>query len=209
MKDPRDITLHDLITSWYGPPVRAAIPLPDTCDWLPAPLKHWHTLASRWDARLTRMTSMVPPEKIQVADDGKAVFMVDATGDWRWSFDPADPGTVHDAELYEPWQRNPEPFTQFLIHTATRELVHSVPHRLWTSAAPDAAVAEILSPLEEIGFGAWQWPTPGHRIFTGDDTLVQVVAADGGWQVEVAAREPTALTRLESIATITWHRPTR
>ncbi|MFE6765512.1 hypothetical protein [Streptomyces sp. NPDC057689] len=208
MIDPKTIDLPDFLVTWYGAPSRSATPLPDSCDWLPDPLKEWHTLTSRWEKRLTFTTKMIPPERIRIAEDGKAIFMVDATADWRWCIDPDDPGGVFDAERYDPWDRNPEQLTEFLVHNTVREVVYGATARVRALAVPEETLTEILAPMEEVAFGAWEWPAPGYRIFMGGATLAETVKADSGpgWDVEVVASEFDRLSYLEGISGVRWRR---
>jgi hypothetical protein len=151
---------------------------------------------------------MIPPERIRIAEDGKAIFMVDATGDWRWCIDPDDPDGVFDAERYEPWGRNPEQLTEFLVHNTVREVVYGAGARVRALAVPEETLTEILAPMEEVAFGAWEWPAPGYRIFMGGAALAETVKADSGpgWDVEVVASEFGRLSYLEGISGVRWRR---
>ncbi|MGW0436219.1 hypothetical protein ACWDV4_27180 [Micromonospora sp. NPDC003197] len=208
MIDPKRINLTDFLATWYDAPSRNATPLPGSCDWLPNPLKEWHTLTSRWETRLTFTTTMISPERIRIAEDGKAIFMVDATGDWRWCIDPDDPEGVFDAERYEPWDRNPEQLEEFLIHNTVREAVYGAAARIRALAVPERILEEALAPMEEVAFGAWKWPAPGYRIFMGNAALAETVKADSGsgWDVEVVASEFGQLSHLEEISGVHWRR---
>jgi len=208
MIDPREIELPEFLLTWYGAPGRRAAPLPTSCDWLPYPLKEWHTLASQWVNRLTFTTSMIAPERIRIAEDGKAIFMVDSTGDWRWCIDPDDPESVFDAERYEPWERTPERLAEFLVHNTVRETVYGASARIRSLAVPEEVLTEILAPMEEISFAAWQWPAPGYQLYMGGGALAETIRSDSGrgWDVEVVAPEFGQLSRLEEISGIHWRR---
>jgi hypothetical protein len=205
--EPVNIDLGEFLATWYGPAAKDPTPLPDSCAWLPRPLREWHVLAARWDVPLESVTTMIPPERIEAAD-GRAVFMVDATGDWRWCFDPEDPDGVYDAELHEPWERNPERLEEFLVHRAVSEVLHGAPATLRAFDVPDEALRDVLGPLEEAAFGAWRWPTPGYRTFMGDQVVVQIVRSGGEprWYVQAAAPEPGRLSGLGDIAGVDWRR---
>lgn len=207
MIEPASINLAEFVTTWYGPPGKDATPLPDSCDWLPRPLREWHVLASRWDVPLTSVTSMIPPERIEIAE-GKAIFMVDSTADWRWCFDPDDPYSVFDAELYEPWERNPERLPEFLVHSTVKQVFHTAPATMRAFAVPDVVLTEILGPLEEVAFGAWRWPTPGYRIFMGDNVLLEIIWSERepGWFVEAAAPDSSTLSGLGNVAGVHWRK---
>jgi hypothetical protein len=207
MIEPRDIDLLELLTTWCGPPTKMPVSLPSSCDWLPQPLKEWHVLASRWEAPPASVTSMISPDLISVVD-GKAIFMVDSTGDWRWCFDPDVPDSVFDAELYEPWEQNPEPLEVLLIHRAVVEVFYSATARMRAFAVSDEALAQIVAPLEEVAFGAWRWPAPGNRSFMSDKVLAEVVGArsGAGWDVEVVATRSSYLSELESLSAAQWRK---
>jgi len=204
--DPKNIDLPNFLATWYGAPSKSTTPLPDSCDWLPKPLKEWHTLARQWDTRLTYTTSMIPPEQIRITEDGKAIFMVDSTGDWRWCIDPNDSDGVFDAERYDPLERNPERLADFLVHNTAREVVYGATARMRALAVSDETLTNVLAPLEEVAFGAWKWPAPGYRFFMGDTTLAEIIKADSGtgWDVEVVSPKFDLLSRLEKISGAHW-----
>lgn len=209
MLDPDDIDLTAFLTSWYGPPNRVAVPIPLRNAWLPGPLKDWHELASKWEASLTYTTSMVEPDNIKPTKDGKCIFMVDSTGDWRWSFATNAPDTVFDAEQYEPWEKNPETLSEFLLHNSVREAVYGAKARLRAISVPDDALAGILSSVQEVSFGSWTWPGPGYRTFMSDDLIIEICQhEDGsGWELEIGARNPLVLSAFENIEDLDWRRP--
>ncbi|MBD0736385.1 hypothetical protein BGM09_25040 [Streptomyces sp. CBMA29] len=151
---------------------------------------------------------MIPPERIKIAEDGKAIFMVDATGDWRWCIDPDDPDGVFDAERYEPWDRNPEQLTEFLVHNTVREVVYGAAVRLRALAVPEETLTEILAPMEHVAFGAWEWPAPGYRIHMGGAVLAETVKAESGpgWDVEVVTSEFHRVAHLERMTEVHWRR---
>ncbi|MFD4910354.1 hypothetical protein [Kitasatospora purpeofusca] len=209
MIDPASIDLAEFLTTWYGPPSQSSAVLPKEVDWLPAPLKEWHILTSRRDKPVTYMTTLLSPEDIQVEDDGKAVFMVDSTDDWHWSFDPSDPDTVYEAALHEPWGRNPESTAQLLVHNAVREVMFGATNKIWTFSVPDETLSKILSPLDRIGFESWHWLAPDYQILTGDCIVATVgrsVPGRPGWDVEIASFEASALSGFDGIANVDWRR---
>ncbi|MFJ1932737.1 hypothetical protein ACIOGZ_08690 [Kitasatospora sp. NPDC088160] len=209
MIDPADIDLADFLAACYGPPSRSAVGLPDSCDWLPAPLREWHVLASRWEKRINFMTKMIAPERIRLAGDGNAVFMIDSTGDWRWCFDPANPDSVFEAGLHEPWEKMPERMSQFLVHATIREAVYGATFGTHALSVTEDVLREILAPMREVGFGEWNWPEPGYRIFMGEGFVAMVaksVPGQPGWDVEVGAFESSTLSGLEDIPGVDWRR---
>src|ERR1043165_2393932 len=199
--DPATIQLTELLTTWYGTPSRDAAPSPPSSAWLPAALKEWHSLASQRDIHLTYTTSMIPPDSIRPTEDGKAVFMVDATADWRWSFDINDPDIVYDAEYHAPWSRNSERLSEFLVHNTIRELIFGAAVRLTAFTVSNQALAEVLRPLDEVEFGHWDWPAPGYRTFMEAGTIAEIVEpeAGSGWQVSVGMTRPDLLPRIPQI----------
>ncbi|RBQ20019.1 hypothetical protein DP939_09310 [Spongiactinospora rosea] len=206
MIEPQSIELTDFLVTWHGAPSISAAPLPASCDWLPEPLKDWHILSKQWDRELTHTTWMVWPEDIRIGDDGKAVFMMDTTADWCWCIDPNDPDAVFDAEQYDPLKRNPEQLTVFLIHNTVREALHGTSPRMWAFDISSEILSEILSPMEEIAFGAWNWPEPGYRTFTDGAMLAEIARPDSGsgWFVAVAASQVETLSRLTEISEAHW-----
>ncbi|MEU8712444.1 hypothetical protein [Streptomyces sp. NPDC048663] len=206
MIDPKDINLPTFLADWYDAPTRDRTPLLDVYDWLPAPLREWHELATQWDRRLTYTTSMIPPEKIRLSEDGKAIFMIDSTGDWRWCIDLNDTSGVFDAEEYEPWERGPEQLGDFLIHCTVREVIYGAAAKLRAIAVSDETLEKIIDPLEEIAFGAWKWPAPGYRYFLGNATLAEIIRAESGdgWNVEVVSPKLNLLQQFKEIPDARW-----
>ncbi len=153
-------------------------------------------------------TSMIPPERIKIAEDGKAIFMADATGDWCWCIDPHDPDAVFNAERYETWDRNPEQLTEFLIYNTVREVVYGATAKVKALAVPEETLTKILAPMEEFACSSWKWPTPDERIFLGSATLAEIVKADSGsgWNVEVSASKFSHLAHLEIITEVNWQK---
>ncbi|GGV05679.1 hypothetical protein ACIG0C_35905 [Kitasatospora aureofaciens] len=209
MIDPASIELADFLATWYGPPARNAEDLPDSCNWLPTPLKKWHMLTSRWDKRINFTTKMLAPERIRLAGDGTAIFMIDSTGDWRWCFDPVNPDTVFEAGLHEPWEKMTERMSQFLVHGTVREAVYGAGFGMHALSVPDDILRAIIAPMEQVGFDEWNWPEPGYRILMGEGTLAIVaesVPGQPGWDVEIGAFEPSALSKFEDVSGVDWRR---
>ncbi|MFJ3927231.1 hypothetical protein [Streptomyces sp. NPDC090022] len=201
---PASIELDRFLTTWFGPPGEAK-PLPEQCDWLPQALLEWNVLVSRWNVGLNFVTSMVPPEEIKVANS-KAVFMLDCGADWYWSFDPAIPGSVFDAQYHEPWERSPESMSEFLVQRTVMEVLLGAESIMRASSVPGERMGQLLGSAKEIAFKGWRWPAPGYRYFMRGDVLTQIIRCyDGsGWDVEVAAPDQGALSGLEDIPDVTW-----
>lgn len=152
---------------------------------------------------------MVSPEEIQI-EDGKAIFMWDRTGDWRWSFDPDAPGSVFDAERHASWGLlKTEGMEQFLTHRTVWEVLHAAPTRVRATGISETAVAAVIASAEEVSFGAWNWPVPGYRMYMQGDVLIQVVCDDDEdpeWDVDVAAPNPADLAGILALPDIEWRR---
>ncbi|WP_158844603.1 hypothetical protein [Streptomyces sp. NRRL WC-3742] len=205
MIDPTHIDLPQFLATWFGPPAAEAKPLPESCNWLPASLRDWHALISRWDEELAFTTRMTPPERIAV-EDGKAVFMSDCGGEWCWSFDPAMPGSVFNAEIYEPWEQDSETMSEFLVHRTIMEVLSGASTRMRASMVSDEHMEYILDSAEEVAFGAWSWPVPGYRTFMRGDVLMQIIRCDDGpgWDVDIAAPEVGMLSRFREMVDVKW-----
>ncbi|MER6302341.1 hypothetical protein ABT247_22660 [Kitasatospora sp. NPDC001539] len=205
MIDPASIELPRFLAAWFGPPAADEKPLPESCDWLPRALREWHELVSKWDVDLSFVTRMTPPDNIKVSD-GKAIFMSDCGGEWYWSFDPAMPDRVFNAEFDEPWESNSESMAEFLKHRTVMEVLFGADTRMRASLVPDELVQGILGSAEEVDFGAWQWPVPGYRIFMRGDVLAQIIRCEDGpgWDVDIAAPKAEALSGLREMANVKW-----
>ena len=151
---------------------------------------------------------MLRPEEIQVKD-GKAIFLIDATGDWRWSFDAEDPDVVYDGELHEEWRRNEENLEQFLTHHAVQEAVHGARRLYWHTHVHENLLPGVLTGLEQVDFPSWRWPAEDHRYFMGDMIIAQIVpdfGPAGHYQVSVASPDHRRLLHLDRVEGIEWNK---
>ncbi|MER7283642.1 hypothetical protein ABT369_55400 [Dactylosporangium sp. NPDC000244] len=204
MIDPGSIDLIDFLITWYGPPGRAATPLPASLEWLPQPLRNWHTLASPWDVRMDFATTMTPPESIEVSD-GMAVFMEDGLGDREWAFSADEPDLVFEAEPGDEWERVPENFPEFLVHNAVMNTSLGAPHKAEASHVDPTDMMRVVDNLDEFAFGMWGW-MPGYRMFMGDEALAEIVphGRGTGLFVRLSATTPDRLAELTAGPGIRW-----
>ncbi|MFI8520579.1 hypothetical protein ACIGEZ_22540 [Streptomyces sp. NPDC085481] len=213
MINPADIDLVDFLTRWHGTPQSSARPLPAETSWLPGPLQEWHGLASRWTRLHRGGNRMTDPSRIQV-DQGKAVFMKDATGDWIWAFAAEDPDAVYEGIPGGQLDRVPESLTEFLTHVTVTETLMSVDFARLGDQVPDGELPSILAPMREIGFGGWKWPDPGNRTFMSDSLLATVGPAidpaspwlnrSGYSAVRIAGINASELGYLDADTTVKW-----
>ncbi|MFJ8110806.1 hypothetical protein [Streptomyces sp. NPDC096132] len=206
MIDPADIDLTALLSQWYGPPARDEVPLPDSCAWLPEPLRRWHRAVRRWEVRVLADHRMPAPEDMRPGADGTAVFMTDHTGDWHWAFSVDEPDGVVNGEPGGPWHANPERLAAFLGHMILKQIFFTGPVRMRAISVPDGPVAEIVAGLEPFDVSSWMWGEPDDRILRGEDLLVEAfrTGPGPGWYVQVAATRTQTLNRLKGIAGVDW-----
>ncbi|MCX4586539.1 hypothetical protein [Streptomyces sp. NBC_01481] len=216
MIDPASINLPQFLANWHGPANVPPGTLPAECDWLPESLKEWHSLSAQWSTPLMGMKRMLAPEEVK-AEDGKAVFMEDATGDWRWAFDTENPNITYDAEVYEEWERTTESLPQLIVHSAVQEAVFRARAQYWCTQLEEQLLGDVLAPLEEVAFGDWRWPAPGYRIFMSENVVADVVPTRGrttqedraGFvQVQAASPDPRHLSYLDEIPGAQWRKST-
>ncbi|MGK5683627.1 hypothetical protein [Actinoplanes sp. URMC 104] len=209
MIDPSSIRTDEFLLQWYGAGDAGQFRMPVAGQWLPAPLRHWYELTAGLAEPRGRVKRFLAPEDIR-AEDGKAVFVTDATGDWRWAFDVEEPGVVYDGELYEQWHRNEEDLEQFLTHHAVQEAVHGARRLYWHTHVPESLVPAVVDGLEQIGFPQWRWPAEDdYRYFLGDLIVAEVVpdfGPPGHYQVHVASPDPHRLSYLDQLGAIDWQR---
>ncbi|MFE1231787.1 hypothetical protein [Streptomyces sp. NPDC059442] len=213
MIDPADIELSEFLTRWHGAPLSSEQPLPAEASWLPAPLREWHALALQWKKLRSGANRMSEPSRIQV-DLGRAVFMTDATGDWIWAFDSENPDLVYEGSPGATLERVPERLPEFLVHlTVTETITVSESSRIGDQV-PNEELPGILSPMQEVGFGEWQWPRSGYRTYMSDSLIASVGPAvdpispwlnrDGYSSVRIAGVTPSALGYLDAVSTVEW-----
>lgn len=212
MIDPASIDLPRFMAAWRAEPDAPASELPAEYRWLPQPLKDWYELTSRWTSPYTQLKQMRAPQEIKAT--GKAVeFMTDPNGDWIWAFDLDEPHIVYDRELYEPWTRTSEDLPEFMVH-------HALNEAFWIAEVnqhahvPDELLPAALEGLTEVGFGGWQWPGPGVRVFLGEHSVAEVTPLNqstlrqqaGPWlfEVQIASSEPGGLDHLDALADVRW-----
>ncbi|MGW7171145.1 hypothetical protein ACWGH3_39000 [Streptomyces sp. NPDC054884] len=213
MMDPSDIDLSDFLARWHGAPLPPGPPLPSEASWIPEPLQEWHGLAARWEKLGSGPHRMMEPSLVR-ADQGKAVFMEDSTGDWVWAFDLTERDLVYEGPPGGQWGRVPEQLTEFLKHlTLTVTIAVAASIRLGDQVPLDA-LPDILGPMQEIGFGGWKWPRPGYQTFMSDHLIASVGPAvepnspwlnrEGYCSVRVAGVDPSVLGYLDSIDGVRW-----
>lgn len=208
MIDPSMIRIDEFLFRWYGANNSRDFYMPTAGQWLPGPLRHWYEVTSRLVETRRRGKHMLRPEKIQVKD-GKAIFLIDATGDWRWSFDVEEPDVVYDGELYEEWRRNEENLEQFLTHHAFQEVICGARRLYWNTHVHEDLLPCVLTGLEQIDFPRWRWPAEDYRYFMGDMIIAEIVpdfGPPGHYQVSVASPENRRLAYLDRVDGIEWRR---
>jgi len=213
MLDPLRIDLPEFLTSWYGPPENGPGRPAAEASRLPGPLREWFALADRWPGLRAGPSRVYEPSRIRV-EDGRAVFLEDPTGDWRWSFDAREQRRVYEGEPGRPWHDVREELPEFLVHLTLAETVASAGSGRLFDQAPDETLPVLLAPMREVAFGGWRWPRPGYRIFLGDSLVANVgpaVDPRAPWQnragysaVRITAARPPALGYLDGAAAGTW-----
>ncbi|MFB9573115.1 hypothetical protein [Streptomyces yanii] len=214
MIDPKDINLPDFLANWYGPPVSVNQPQVGDAR-LPDPLREWYGLAHRWKKIQSASHHVYDPQQIRVTG-GKCEFMADSTGDWFWAFDPGGSNSVYEAELRGEWKLIPESFSVFLVHLTIVQVAASASFGRLCSQVPDELLLKILEPMEEVGFGGWNWPRPGHRIFMSEELIADVGPAmdfrapwrnrSGFSSVSVSGMSSGNLDYLDCIPSVKWLR---
>jgi len=210
MITPESIDLPKFLSAWYGPATKEETPLSDACDWLPETLKKWYKLASRWSVPLESITFLLSPEDIKV-ENGKALFMQDAAGDWCWGFDAEDTNSVFDAEFYEPWEKTRESLPELIVHRAVKEALYGAPVQIHASGVSSGSLPAVLADLDEVGFEAWRWPGPGYRIFMDHELLLEINPSrhTPEWSLKAAAVTVDRLAGLIDIPAVSWRNQTR
>ncbi|MFJ6778228.1 hypothetical protein [Streptomyces yangpuensis] len=208
MINPTSICLPEFLAEWYGPSDRPAVQLPPECSWLPGPLKEWYAISSQWSVPLSRVKRFVDPESITPID-GKAIFLEDGTGDWRWSFDVECPDVVYDAELYGEWRRNSESLERLILHSVVHDAIWHAAATYRCNRVPERLMGAVLEPVQQIDFAPWEWPAQDYLVFMGDRMLIDTVpdyGPPGFFQVQVAAADAALLEYLDHIPEINWRK---
>ncbi|MDQ0962037.1 hypothetical protein QFZ66_005915 [Streptomyces sp. B4I13] len=208
------INLREFLVSWHGEPDMPPTPVSVEFDWLPVPLKEWHTLSSQWSKPLMRLNRMINPEHIE-AVDGKAVFLLEGSGDWQSAFDTQSHEVVYESELSETWKKSPETLSEVIIHSALLEATTTGRVRKWSTQIEESLLSQILAPLEKVGLKGWNWyNNPNCQIFMNEkmvatvepiiDTRHPEFNRPGYVDVQVATNNPEELSYLNTIPQINW-----
>lgn len=206
MIDLRSIDLPQFVANWYGPPDRPTGRAAG-CDHLPEPLRAWYDLAAQYSASLLGVKRFLRPADIGLRN-GKVVFLADPA-DSIWGFDPDDPMSVHEGQLYGGWEKLSESLPEFLAHNALGEAVYNAPFTKYGGSVENAKIADALAPVTEVAIGAWNWPDSGHRLFMGAGIIIEVGPAISGGaplddlsgysEVQVGATSTSSLAYLDEV----------
>ncbi|MEU6381536.1 hypothetical protein [Streptomyces sp. NPDC046909] len=214
MIDPIQIDLPTFIRDWHGPSSMPVTPLPSKFSWLPSPLKEWYELSSQWSDRLITIKEFLAPDQIEI-EHGKAIFMEDY-GDQSWAFDVNNPSIVLEGQSDGSWKRSTETLSEFLIHNIMHDSAHNAPFQRACNNVPDSYLPDILTAMQEVTFGGWLWPRPGHQIFLSDGIIADIGPAmddeapwgdkPGYFEVQIGATTSRRLDYLDEMHAIRWIR---
>ncbi|GAA0247540.1 hypothetical protein [Cryptosporangium japonicum] len=208
MIDPSTIRMDEFLFGWYGARNSRHFFMPAVGRWLPDPLKHWYEVSARLVEHRGGVKHVLLPEEIQ-AVDGKAIFLIDATGDWRWSFDVEKPSVVYDGECCEEWRQSEESLAQFLTHHSVQEAIYGARRLYRHPHVHKDLLPGVLAGLEQVDFPRWRWSAEGCRYFMGDRIVAEIVPDFGPpdyYQVNVASPERRRLVYLNRFDGIDWRK---
>jgi len=210
---PFNISLPSFLARWYAAPDVSVWQLPGDLAWIPDALKDWYRLAYRWKEFRSSHNQIHKPQQIRERG-GRIEFASDPTGDWFWAFDAEDSSSVYEAELRGEWRKIPESLSEFLVHVTLRQAVVSGSFARTCSQVPNEVLPKILTEVEEIDFGGWGWPRPGHRMFMSEALIADVGPAmdfrapqgnrEGFSSVRVSGISPEDLGYLDGVTSVKW-----
>lgn len=187
------------LTAWFGPPSQPAAVVSGD---LPAPLRRWRQLASRWDRPLLRQN------RIPVAatmDGDMLVVGVETQAVWLWGVDPT--GAVFERE-----NTDGAAWTQFLWHFVLVEAVFGTEIGAAVNDADASTVTRLATTWAPVEVRPWRWPGPDHRFWVRDGVLAWTVVNDAPgaaanetshYSIFVAARSNSELTAIDNLG-IDW-----
>ena len=207
MIDPGSLDLAGLYTNWLGQPANPIRKSDSEQHWLPEPYKGWHDLRSRWRLPFSGIQKIRNPETV-IRENGYAIFMEDSSGDHIWAFRVDDPLKVYERDLSDSsWYESPERAVQFVKHVSILDLIFTSENHSYARNIEADLISNIFAVAEEIDFGKWRTPLPGHKIFMCEDAFALTVETrTAGLQVHIAGRTKPALQRLESL-NVPWKKP--
>jgi hypothetical protein len=109
----------------------------------------------------------------------------------------------------EPWEREREPLSRFLVQVAMSEAVMGADHHASAAWLALDATEEVLSTLVELPYGAWRWPSDPTRFFGREDVLAVVAPnrtsyGEEHFSIDVGAKTSAALGLLEPFIDDNW-----
>lgn len=198
-----DIT--DFLGSWYGPPDRPAEAEHPDAERLPAALRAWYRITSRYSKPVLFNHKVVPVDQLGL-DEGLLAFCTD---DFEWQGFGVAPTTAEDGDNGDPlvhrrlldgdagWEPNDQGLrlSQFLPAVLLHETVHGA---RFTASADQLTIGQceqLLAPLRRLD---------GPELFTaqyaaGHQLLAAAWPEGESWSVRLAARTESLLRHAEAV----------
>lgn len=194
------------LTAWFGPPPHPAAAVPHD---LPAPLRRWHQLPSRWDRPLLGQNEI--PAK-RVMDGEMLVVGIENHAVWLWGIDRS--GAVFERENTDgaAWTPTGEDFHQFLWHFVLIEAVFGTEVGAAVNTVDANAFRRLATMWTPVDVRSWRWPGPDHRLWVHESVLAWTVVNDApgaaveeasDYSIFVAARSSTDLAAVDNLG-VQW-----
>ncbi|WP_158708663.1 hypothetical protein [Streptomyces bikiniensis] len=202
---PAEIEMDSFLSSWFGPAKSSAKEIGPEFDWIPAGLKKWYEITSRWEIPVEGVKRLIPPSEI-LEEEGKFIFLMDQGG-WAWSFDLTEPSFIFEAKDDEPWRRLNADWSEMLLWHSFSEAVEYAPFTQWSSNASAEAANEVLSNFRKVSFTDSMWPSPGWAFYIADGMVAD--AGPSKWtpdsfSITVGASSRESIASLNSPTGIEW-----
>lgn len=172
---------------------------------MPSPLAVLHRLV-RANPRIVVQNQLVPPDKL-IEKEGRTVFYVENQAVYEWAFETAGgddpPVWFRLNEHGEPWEREQEPLSGFLIQLAVFESICGSAFGGAAGWFPNEAADRLRARFEPLPLAPWCWGTM--TFYARDGALLTLMEnGDDAFTVQVAALHPDALTFIDDLVDDQW-----
>jgi hypothetical protein len=204
-------TVERFAYEWHGPPRAQASPADEPAD-VPGPLRRFYDVANRWPGFIVQNSLVRPPSR----EGDRLVFYVENQGlcSWMSSRSGGDDAPVWAEATGGEAVIEDEPLSRFLITVAILEAVFGSSEGASAAWLHRDRVDSGFGPLRQLPFAPWRGFPEGATFYASDDLLavssVNATPESNEYlSVWVGARDPAALSALDSFMDESWEYDSR
>jgi hypothetical protein len=204
-------TVERFAYAWHGPPRAPASAADEPAD-VPGSLRRFYDAADRWPNLIVQNSLVRPPKR----EGDRVIFYVENQGACSWMTSRAH---QEDAPVWADVAKGEaviedEPLSRFVVTVAILEAVFGSPEGASAAWLHSDRLSVGLGSLERLPFAPWRGFPEGATFYASDDLLaVSCINAtpdsDDYLSVWVGARDPAALSALDSTMDESWEYDSR